>query len=126
MESGGFGGEGSDEDFSKILMGMMEQLTNKEILYEPMKELNEKFPKWMEDNKGKVKEDDMKRYEEQQTLVREIVGRFEKSGYADDNTGDREYIVERMQKVCRFTFGCLFIHLTDFYNLDASRRVPSS
>lgn len=100
MESGGFGGEGSDEDFSKILMGMMEQLTNKEILYEPMKELDDKFPKWMESNKGKVSKEDLKRYEEQQVLVREITARFERSGYSDENAKDREYIVERMQKVC--------------------------
>lgn len=99
MESGSFGGEGGDEDFSKILMGMMEQLTNKDILYEPMKELDDKFPKWMEGNKDKVAKDDLKRYEEQQTLVREIVGRFEKKGYSDANAQDREYIVERMQKM---------------------------
>jgi len=101
MESGGFGGgEGGEEDFSKVLMGMMEQLTNKDILYEPMKELDDKFPKWMENNKEKTEKDDLKRYEEQQTLVREIVGRFERKGYSDDNAQDREYIVERMQKVC--------------------------
>ncbi|RAR04551.1 Pex19-domain-containing protein [Stemphylium lycopersici] len=100
MEGGGFGGgEGGDEDFSKVLMGMMEQLTNKDILYEPMKELDDKFPKWMEENKSKVEKDDLKRYEEQQTLVREIVGRFERKGYSDDNAQDREYIVERMQKM---------------------------
>ena len=100
MESGNFGGEGSEEDFSKILMGMMEQLTNREILYEPMKELNDKFPGWMEKNKGKVEADDWKRYEEQAALVKEIVGRFEKEGYSDDKAEDRAYIVERMQKVC--------------------------
>ncbi|OAL47156.1 Pex19-domain-containing protein [Pyrenochaeta sp. DS3sAY3a] len=99
MESGGFGGEGGDEDFSKVLMGMMEQLTNKDILYEPMKELDEKFPKWMQDNKEKVAKDDLKRYEEQQTLVREIVARFDRKGYSDGNASDREYIVERMQKM---------------------------
>lgn len=99
MEQGGFGGEGSDEDFSKVLMGMMEQLTNKEILYEPMKELNDKFPDWMEKNKDKVEKDDLKRYEEQQVLVKEITARFERQGYSDENAQDREYIVERMQKV---------------------------
>lgn len=99
MESGNFGGDGSEEDFSKILMGMMEQLTNKEILYEPMKELNDKFPDWMEKNKGKVDEKDWKRYEEQYVLVKEITDRFEKKGYSDSNAADREYIVERMQKV---------------------------
>ncbi|KAJ4294531.1 Peroxisome chaperone and import receptor [Kalmusia sp. IMI 367209] len=99
MESGNFGGDGNDEDFSKILMGMMEQLTNREILYEPMKELNDKFPDWMEKNKGKVDEKDWKRYEEQHVLVKEITERFEKKGYSDDNAQDREYIVERMQKM---------------------------
>jgi peroxin-19 len=101
MQASGLGeGEGGEEDFSKMLLGMMEQLTNKEILYEPMKELDDKFPAWMEKNEGKVKEEDMKRYKEQKTYVREIVGRFERAGYSDDNAADREYIVERMQKVC--------------------------
>lgn len=100
MEGGSFGGDGNDEDFSKILTGMMEQLTNKEILYEPMKELDDKFPKWMEEHEGKVDETDMKRYKEQQVLVKEITERFNKKGYSDDNASDREYIVERMQKVC--------------------------
>lgn len=99
MESGSLDGEGGEEDFSKMLLGMMEQLTNKEILYEPMKELDDKFPAWMEKNEGKVKEEDMKRYREQRVFVREIVGRFERDGYRDEDAGDREYIVERMQKV---------------------------
>ncbi|KAE8834817.1 hypothetical protein PTNB85_06150 [Pyrenophora teres f. teres] len=101
MESGGFGGgaEGGEEDFSKVLMGMMEQLTNKDILYEPMKELDDKFPQWMEKNREKTEKEDLERFEEQQTLVREIVGRFERKGYSDDNAQDREYIVERMQKM---------------------------
>jgi peroxin-19 len=97
MQSGGL--EGGEEDFSKMLLGMMEQLTNKEILYEPMKELDDKFPAWMENNAGKVDAADMKRYREQQIYVREIVRRFEMKTYTDDNAADREYIVERMQKV---------------------------
>jgi peroxin-19 len=99
-QSGGFGGEGNDEDFSKVLMGMMEQLTNREILYEPMKELNDKFPAWMEKHREGVEEGDMKRYKEQQVLVKEITERFERKGYSDGDAADREYIVERMQKVC--------------------------
>ena len=43
--------------------------------------------------------DDLKRYEEQKVLVSEIVAKFETPTYADSNAGDREYIVERMQKV---------------------------
>ena len=110
MEKGGFGGEGSEEDFSQILMGMMEQLTNKEILYEPKKELDDKFPDWLKKNRASCEAEDLKRYEEQASLVREIVARFEKPGYSDTNSADREYIVERMQKVrtpfCAFQYLC--------------------
>ena len=96
----GAGGEGGgEEDFNKMLLSMMTQLTNKEILYEPMKELDDKFPAWMEKNEGQVEKGEMERYKEQQGLVKEIVGRFERKGYSDENEEDRDYIVERMQKV---------------------------
>lgn len=98
-ELGAGGGEGGEEDFNKMLMGMMAQLTNKEILYEPMKELDTKFPGWMEKNRASTKKEELEKYEEQQRLVREIVGRFERDGYKDENEDDREFIVERMQKV---------------------------
>ncbi|KAI1764165.1 Pex19-domain-containing protein [Hypoxylon sp. FL1150] len=90
---------GNEEDFSKMLMGMMEQLTNKDILYEPMKELNDKFPGWMEKNKDTLAKDDLKRYQEQQVLVAEMVAKFEEPTYADSNVADREYVVDRMQKM---------------------------
>ncbi|TKA81554.1 hypothetical protein B0A55_02999 [Friedmanniomyces simplex] len=98
------GGEAGEGDFNSMLMNMMTQLTNKEILYEPMKELHDKFPAWMAkqdkgEGKEKVSKEDMARYVEQQRLVGEIVARFEGKGYKDENEGDREYIVERMQKV---------------------------
>ncbi|KAK5138361.1 hypothetical protein LTR08_003422 [Meristemomyces frigidus] len=98
MQSGG-GGEGGEEDFNKMLMTMMTQLTNKEILYEPMKELHDKFPAWLEKNASSTAREDLERYREQQRLVGEIVGRFERRGYTDENEEDREYIVERMQKM---------------------------
>ncbi|OAQ70749.1 Pex19 protein [Pochonia chlamydosporia 170] len=99
MSSGDFNGEGNEEEFSKMLMGMMEQLTNKDILYEPMKELDDKFPEWFEKNQATTPVEDLKRYEEQRTLVREIVSKFEESSYSDSNAADREYIVDRMQKM---------------------------
>lgn len=96
------GGAGGEEDFNKMLMGMMAQLTNKEILYEPMKELHDKFPAWLEKNASTTSADELTRYKDQQKLVGEIVVRFEKPGYSDDNEEDREYIVDKMQKVSGF------------------------
>lgn len=103
LSSGDFNPEGGEEEFSKMLMGMMEQLTNKDILYEPMKELNDKFPEWLQKNRANTPAEDLKRYEEQKAIVAEIVAKFEESTYADSNAADREYIVDRMQKVCSET-----------------------
>lgn len=99
MQNGGLEGTGNDEGLNKMLMGMMEQLTNKDILYQPMKELHDKFPAWMAKSRASTGPDDRKRYEEQQRLVGEIVTRFERKGYSDSKAQDREFIVERMQQV---------------------------
>ncbi len=99
MQAGGLEAEGGEEDFSKMLLGMMEQLTNKEILYEPMKELADKYPAWLEKNRSSLPADDLRRYEEQQGLAQEMVAKFEEAAYSDTNAQDREYIVERMHKV---------------------------
>ncbi|KAJ4414780.1 Peroxisome chaperone and import receptor [Neurospora sp. IMI 360204] len=99
MQSGGLEGEGSEEEFSKMLMGMMEQLTHKDILYEPMKELHEKFPGWLEKNRAATSKEDLERYELQQKLVSEIVAKFEEPNYADTSKEHHEYIVGRMQKM---------------------------
>ncbi|KAF9891149.1 Peroxisome chaperone and import receptor [Aspergillus nanangensis] len=94
-------GSGDDGDLTKMFMGMMEQLSNKEMLYEPMKELDTKFKPWMAENKGKgsVSEEDMKRYESQATIVSQIVSKFEEPGYTDEDPKCREYVWERMQEM---------------------------
>ena len=116
------GGGGGEEDFNKMLMGMMSQLTNKEILYEPMKELYDKFPAWMEENKSKTGKEDLSRYEEQHAMVKQIVERFEKKGYSDDNEDDREYIVERMQRVSNGISAELRLLLTQHYRCKPQAR----
>ncbi|KAJ5155853.1 hypothetical protein N7492_008656 [Penicillium capsulatum] len=97
----GASGAGEDGDLTKMFMGMMEQLSNKDMLYEPMKELDGKFGPWIEQNKtsGKVSEEDMQRFESQAGIVRQIVQKFEEPGYSDDNPKCREYVWERMQEM---------------------------
>jgi peroxin-19 len=98
MQSGA-GGEGEDGELSKMFLGMMEQLTNKEMLYEPMKELDNKYPEWLDKNKSKLPAVDFARYTNQQKIVKEIVGKFEEKGYNDNDSKCREYIWERMQRM---------------------------
>ena len=101
METEGGAADGEDGDLSKMFLGMMEQLTNKDMLYEPMKELDEKFPEWLAKNEkeGKLPAEDMKRYHNQSGIVREIVGKFEETGYSDEDPRCREFIWARMQKM---------------------------
>lgn len=113
----GAAGEGEgDEDFSKMLLTMMEQLTSKEILYEPMRELADKYPTWLSKNEGKEPQEDIDRYREQYGVVKEIVAKFEESAYRDENDKDRDYIIDRMQKVCSSRH-----QLTLFIRLNSSR-----
>ncbi|KAL4924322.1 putative peroxisomal membrane protein receptor Pex19 [Aspergillus undulatus] len=97
--SGGDGSGGYEGDLTKIFMGMMEQLSNKDMLYEPMKELDTKFGPWLKENKdkGKVSETDMERYQKQAKLVKAIVTKFEEPGYTDEDPKCREYVWEKMQ-----------------------------
>ncbi|RMJ20873.1 hypothetical protein PHISP_08257 [Aspergillus sp. HF37] len=98
VEAGAAGG-GDDGDLSKMFMGMMEQLSNKEMLYEPMKELDGKFGPWLAENRGKVAAEDMARYETQARIVSQIVGKFEEDGYTDKDAKCRDYVWERMQEM---------------------------
>lgn len=125
MQSSEQDGTGDEEGFSKMLMSMMEQLTNKEILYEPMKELHDKFPGWMSKNKNSVKKDDIRRYEDQQRLVKEIVAKFDEKGYTDSNAADRQYIVERMQQVSSFKEIGAELYLTMTEQMQAAGSPPA-
>ncbi|KAK6007618.1 hypothetical protein QM012_004432 [Aureobasidium pullulans] len=100
LEAGNFPAmDGDQGDFNSMLMGMMEQLVNKDILYEPMKELHDNFPEWLEKNKDSTSKQDLERYKTQQSVVKDIVERFEKKNFSDDNKEDREYIVDKMQQM---------------------------
>ena len=106
----GAAGAGDDGDLTKMFMGMMEQLSNKEMLYEPMKELHGKFGPWITANKGKgkVSDEDMARYEDQARIVAQIVGKFEEEGFTDEDPKCREFVWEKMQEVSSFTFLTFF------------------
>lgn len=122
MEAGA-SGSGEDGDLTKMFMGMMEQLSNKEMLYEPMKELDGKFGPWIEKHKNEgtstVSAEDMERYETQARVVKQIVKKFEEEGYTDEDPKCREYVWERMQEVS-FLFVSAICNPTNGRQLDAS------
>lgn len=91
---GGAGGEGGEGgDFSKVLEGMMAQLMSKEILYEPLLELDQKYPVWLRENAGNK---DIAKYTKQAGIVREIVAKFEDEGYSDDDEIRKAEVMDLM------------------------------
>lgn len=72
---------------------MMQQLLSKDILYEPMKEIGERYPKWLEDHKSTLSEEDYNRYSHQYKLIQEL------NVVYDSEPGNFNKIVELMQKM---------------------------
>ncbi|KAG8060002.1 hypothetical protein GUJ93_ZPchr0002g25187 [Zizania palustris] len=60
------------QDMESIVETMMQQLLSKEILYEPMKDIVEKYPKWLEDNKSKISKEEYMRYQNQLELMMKL------------------------------------------------------
>ncbi|XP_047330706.1 peroxisome biogenesis protein 19-2-like [Impatiens glandulifera] len=60
------------QDMESIVETMMQQLLSKEILNEPMKEIGERYPKWLEDNKSKLSKDEFDRYSNQYELIKDL------------------------------------------------------
>ena len=62
--SGGTEGtsEGDEEIMGDVVNGMMKQLLSKELMYEPMKGICDRFPKWLAENKSKLDDEEYQRY----------------------------------------------------------------
>jgi peroxin-19 len=65
------------KDFDSVMNSMMKQLLSKEIMYEPMKEITEKYPEWLADNERKLSKEEYKKYGMQYQYMQKIVAVFE-------------------------------------------------
>ncbi|ODV64980.1 Pex19-domain-containing protein [Hyphopichia burtonii NRRL Y-1933] len=92
---GGPDGAGSgdgDFDMSKLLVDMLEQLSSKEVLYEPIKDLNTKFPDYLKEKKGVISEEEHQNYTKQYEITNDIVAMFESSDFNDEDKQKREQV----------------------------------
>ena len=91
---GGDGGEGSvgDLDMSKLLVDMLEQLSSKEILYEPIKDLNSKFPEYLQKNKDSLEDGQYRIYQQQYEMTNQILAVFDASDYNDGDKQKRDQV----------------------------------
>jgi peroxin-19 len=68
---------GEKEDFNHVVDGMMRQLLSKELMYEPMKQVCEKYPEWLAVQAEALGKDDYERYGTQYQYFQRIVAVYE-------------------------------------------------
>lgn len=95
---------GSDEGnmFLPFMEGMMQSLLSAEILLPSIKELLEKYPKYLEDNKDTISADDKERYEKQFELYKVIEGHLESENPNDSAKEKRDkfkVVLDDMRKL---------------------------
>ncbi|XP_073825197.1 peroxisomal biogenesis factor 19 [Musca autumnalis] len=103
---GGLSLEGAASDdgnmFLPFMEGMMQSLLSAEILLPSIKELLEKYPKYLEENASKLSAEDKERYEKQLELYKVIEGHLESENPNDSAKEKREkfrVVLDDMRKL---------------------------
>ncbi|KAM3955074.1 peroxisomal biogenesis factor 19 [Aphomia sociella] len=97
-------GEGEQEGnmFVPFMQGMMQSLLSKEVLYPSLKDLVEKYPAWLAENKGKIDQAEFERFEKQQALMVQVCAELEPEQESDPEDVKRkrfEKVLDLMQKM---------------------------
>lgn len=69
-----------NEDMKGALDSVVNELLNKETLYEPMKQMRDEYPVWLESNWQKISQEDLEMYNNQLDKITEICDLYEKTG----------------------------------------------
>lgn len=88
--------------FLPFMEGMMQSLLSAEILLPSIKELLEKYPKYLEENGDKISAEDKERYEKQLELYKIIEGHLESENTNDSAKEKREkfkVVLDDMRKL---------------------------
>ncbi|KAJ2160507.1 Peroxisome chaperone and import receptor [Coemansia sp. RSA 552] len=87
---------GDDPQLDSLVDDVIGQLMSKEVLQQPLKELDGEYPKYLETNKDKLSKEDYERYQQQHSYIKQILALFDES--QDDQVSDPR-IVELLQKM---------------------------
>ena len=101
-EESSVSGSGSDmENLLPMMEGMMQSLMSKEMLYPPMRDIADKFPAWLADNRMKVGEEEFTKYNKQFDLTLKICGVFEQETGGDQAEERRRFdqVMRLMQEM---------------------------
>ncbi|XP_069943806.1 peroxisomal biogenesis factor 19 isoform X2 [Cherax quadricarinatus] len=95
-------GEGALGGLFPLMQVMLENMLSKEVLYSPLKEITDKYPDWLADNRSSLSEEEYTRYNKQYDVMKQIVQMYdeEQESDSDEVKGQRfEQILQRMQQL---------------------------
>ena len=88
-------GEG-DETFKGALDSVVKEIISKDSLYQPMKNLKEEYPKWLEENWQTCNDEELEKYNKQLDKVTEICELFEK---AEETNQPKDEVFELLSQL---------------------------
>lgn len=94
--------DSGENPFLPVMQGMMQSLLSAEVLLPSLKEMLEKYPAWLDENKDKISDADKERYTKQQELFKVICAELEKETPNDSAEVKNErfkIVLKNMQKV---------------------------
>ncbi|PPR89984.1 hypothetical protein GOBAR_AA30702 [Gossypium barbadense] len=81
------------QDMESVVETVMQKNFSKEILHGPMKEIEERYPQWLDEHKTSLSKEEHERYSLQYELIKELNGVYENDPH------NLSWIVDLMQKM---------------------------
>mmetsp|Transcript_18194 Transcript_18194/g.39792 ORF Transcript_18194/g.39792 Transcript_18194/m.39792 type:complete len:287 (+) Transcript_18194:39-899(+) len=88
-----FGSLGDSPDMQGVMESMMQHLLSKEVLYQPLKEIEAKYPAWLDSNATTLPQEETQRYTTQHSLITQLLHVY------DTQPGDYSRITELLQQM---------------------------
>lgn len=79
------GGSDGELDFLPLMQGMMQNLLSKDVLYPALKDLKEKYPAWLEENRASLPSEELDRYRKQYDLVCDVCSEYDAETSVDSD-----------------------------------------
>lgn len=90
---GAMGGAGGDMD--SFVDTLMHGILCKEVLYEPLKDVGERYPKWLKDNEGKISAEELEQHKAQLAHINAICKLLDEHG--NDKFDDLLRLLQELQ-----------------------------
>ncbi len=89
----------SGDPLAPFMEHMLSALLSREVLYDPMKGIVEKYPLWLDENAASLPPEKAAAYRHQLQLMRDVCAEFEKAGGQEPNTMKVFALVQQMQEL---------------------------